>query len=107
MGGRGGTLVDSDSDFALDYQESERCIEVCGYSDKNKKMMFAIPQSLDKICTVLWPSGVVLADFVVAELSDICEKGCTVLELGCGSALPSMVAASLGAKAIATDMDMT
>merc|ERR1712039_795581 len=73
----------------------------------DERMVFNIPQNLNKICTILWPSGIVLAEVVSAQLSDICAKGCRVLELGCGSALPSMVAALLGANAVATDMDLT
>lgn len=47
----------------------------------------------------LWPSGVALAAYVVAlELA-----GTTVLELGCGLALPSFAAALAGASVRATD----
>src|SRR4051794_17448618 len=47
-----------------------------------------------------WPSGVSLA----AHLKDHPpEKGAKVLELGCGLALPSVVAARAGARALAPD----
>jgi predicted nicotinamide N-methyase len=47
----------------------------------------------------LWPSGVALAE-TVAELD---LRGKRVVELGCGLALPSIVAALAGAEALATD----
>lgn len=47
----------------------------------------------------LWPSGVALAE-TVAELD---LRGTSVVELGCGLALPSIVAALAGAEALATD----
>jgi predicted nicotinamide N-methyase len=47
----------------------------------------------------LWPSGVALAETVAEhEL-----RGKRVVELGCGLALPSIVAALAGAEALATD----
>jgi predicted nicotinamide N-methyase len=47
----------------------------------------------------LWPSGVELARAVAArELADL-----HVLELGCGLALPSLAAATRGARVLATD----
>ena len=47
----------------------------------------------------LWPTGVALAE-TVAELD---LRGSRVVELGCGLALPSIVAALAGAEALATD----
>jgi predicted nicotinamide N-methyase len=47
----------------------------------------------------LWPSGRVLAEALVAR--DL--AGLTVLELGCGLALPSIVAMARGATVLATD----
>lgn len=47
----------------------------------------------------LWPTGVALAE-TVAELD---LHGSRVVELGCGLALPSIVAALAGAKSLATD----
>src|SRR4051812_21614595 len=46
-----------------------------------------------------WPSGVKLA----AELAGRDLSGCRVLELGCGLAIPSIVAARHGAEVTATD----
>ena len=50
---------------------------------------------------VLWRSGVALAE----ELETERLQGLRVLELGCGLALPSLVAARAGAEVIATDVD--
>ena len=47
----------------------------------------------------VWPSALVLAD-VVAGLP---VRGTSVLELGCGLALPSLVAALRGGRVLATD----
>ncbi|MCP9484773.1 MAG: 50S ribosomal protein L11 methyltransferase [Gaiellaceae bacterium MAG52_C11] len=47
----------------------------------------------------LWPSGVALAQVIAARPS----RGEAVLELGCGLALPSIVAALGGARVLATD----
>ena len=47
-----------------------------------------------------WPSGAVLAG---ALADDPPPKGARVLELGCGLALPSIVAARAGAEVLATD----
>jgi predicted nicotinamide N-methyase len=47
----------------------------------------------------LWPSSVVLAGVVAALRTD----GLAVVELGCGLALPSIVAALGGARVLATD----
>jgi len=47
----------------------------------------------------LWPTGVALAE-TVAELD---LRGARVVELGCGLALPSIVAALVGADALAVD----
>lgn len=51
---------------------------------------------------VMWPAGRVLAR-VLAERGEAGLKGRRVLELGCGLALPSMVASRLGADVLATD----
>lgn len=53
----------------------------------------------------LWPSGRGLARWLARRDSDHqgCLSGQVVLELGCGLALPSLVAARLGARVIATD----
>ena len=47
----------------------------------------------------LWPSGVALAD----ALTERDVRGCRVLELGCGLALPGLIAALKGATVLATD----
>jgi predicted nicotinamide N-methyase len=47
-----------------------------------------------------WPSGIALA---AALKSDPPRAGAKVLELGCGLALPSVVAAQAGARVLATD----
>ncbi len=47
----------------------------------------------------LWPSGLALAAHVASR--DL--KGLHVLELGCGLGLPSLAAAALGARVVATD----
>ncbi len=46
----------------------------------------------------LWPAGLALADALPHDL-----RGRRVLELGCGLALPSLVAAARGARVLATD----
>ncbi|MEA2449065.1 MAG: hypothetical protein QOG63_997 [Thermoleophilaceae bacterium] len=48
---------------------------------------------------IVWPSGLVLAD----ALADRDLTGLRVLELGCGLAIPSLVAARRGASVLATD----
>lgn len=99
--------IGSDLVFFKGYGEVERHIKVHGCSVAGKELVFTVPQNIDKICTIVWASSVVLAELVVTELRELCERGSTVLELGCGSAIPSMVAAFLGAKALATDQDLT
>lgn len=49
----------------------------------------------------LWPAARGLADFIAERYTDLSGK--TVVELGCGLGLPSILAAKLGAKTIATD----
>jgi len=51
--------------------------------------------------SVLWRSGVALAQ----ELDDAELAGKRIVELGCGLAVPSIVAARGGAEVLATDMD--
>jgi predicted nicotinamide N-methyase len=50
---------------------------------------------------VLWPAALGVAQHL-AERTDL--RGATMLEIGCGLALPSLVAARLGAKVVATDL---
>lgn len=99
--------IESDACFAEEYLLPERCIKVSARTDNSTQLEFFIPQNLDKVCNTLWSSSIVLAELVAKELPELCASGCDVLELGCGSALVSMVAACLGAKAVATDQDLT
>lgn len=50
---------------------------------------------------VLWPAAIALAHEVAARPDDV--RGRTVLELGAGTGLPGIVAASLGARVVQTD----
>lgn len=49
----------------------------------------------------LWPSAIALAHDIVARAEDV--RGRRVLELGAGTGLPGIVAASLGGHVIQTD----
>jgi predicted nicotinamide N-methyase len=49
--------------------------------------------------SVLWRSGVALA----REVDDVALRGLSVVELGCGLAVPSIAAARAGAAVLATD----
>ncbi len=63
------------------------------------------PGLLEKLCPyfgVIWPSARALAGYFAAVPEDRL-RGKRVLELGCGLAIPSLVAASRGAHAVATD----
>jgi predicted nicotinamide N-methyase len=50
---------------------------------------------------VLWPAAIALAHEVASRADD--ARGTTVLELGAGTGLPGIVAASLGARVVQTD----
>jgi predicted nicotinamide N-methyase len=50
----------------------------------------------------LWPSALGIANYLLE--SDAIGASTRVLELGCGTGLPSLVAASLGASVVATDI---
>jgi len=53
----------------------------------------------------LWNAAVLLADHMATELGPDYFRGKRVIELGCGTALPSIVASRLGAKVVvATDL---
>ena len=54
----------------------------------------------------LWPSSLGIAHFLVAHFRPN-MAGYTVLELGCGGGLCSLVAASLGARVVASDISPT
>lgn len=59
---------------------------------------------LETLCPyfgTIWPSARALAETMVEEFPR--TSGATVLEVGCGLALPGIVAARLGAKVTATD----
>lgn len=51
----------------------------------------------------LWPSSIALAHDLVSRAVDL--RGRRVLELGAGTGLPGIVAASLGARVVQTDRD--
>ena len=51
----------------------------------------------------LWPSSIALAHEVAARAGEF--RGRSVLELGAGTGLPGIVAASLGARVVQTDCD--
>ncbi len=50
---------------------------------------------------ILWPAAIGLAEYLAANVNFIRNK--SVLELGCGLGLPSLVAAHLSGKVLATD----
>jgi predicted nicotinamide N-methyase len=59
---------------------------------------------LEELCPyfgVIWPSARALADWLAERAGEI--RGRSLLEVGCGLALPSLVAARLGARVTATD----
>lgn len=63
------------------------------------------PQALEELCPyfgVIWPAARGLAEYL-ADLPPPHLVGKRVLELGCGLALPSLVAAKRGGKVVATD----
>lgn len=66
------------------------------------------PELLDVLCPyfgVIWPSARALGELVDRELIDGIEKtrALRILELGCGLAMPSLIAAIKGAQTFATD----
>lgn len=52
----------------------------------------------------LWNAAVLLADHMATTLGPDYFRGKRVIELGCGTALPSIVASKLGAEVLATDL---
>lgn len=59
---------------------------------------------LEELCPyfgTVWPSARALSEWVVEKAESL--KGKRVLEAGCGLALPSLVAAKIGARVLATD----
>jgi predicted nicotinamide N-methyase len=62
------------------------------------------PELLEELCPyfgVIWPSARTLAQYITERGDEF--KDASVLELGCGLAVPSLVAAKLGAHVSATD----
>lgn len=57
----------------------------------------------DALATQLWPAGRAAA----ALVASVAAAGDTVLEIGAGTALPSLAAAAAGADVLATDRDPT
>jgi len=101
----GDDYVMSDEAFSRNYCASERSVTVHGCCRNGTELVFSFAQNMDELCCMIWSSSVVLAEYVATELKQDCEGGCTILELGCGAAIPSLVAAWLGAKVVATDWD--
>jgi predicted nicotinamide N-methyase len=63
------------------------------------------PQALEELCPyfgVIWPSARGLSEFI-SSLPDHELQNHSVLEMGCGLALPGMIAAKRGARVLATD----
>jgi predicted nicotinamide N-methyase len=63
------------------------------------------PQLLEELCPyfgVVWPAARGLAEYL-AQLPHDAVSGKSLLELGCGLAIPSMVASMRGARVVATD----
>ena len=64
------------------------------------------PELLEKLCPyfgVIWPSARGLSEYLVKDVGGALLEGKSVLEVGCGLALPSLVAAKLGARVTAAD----
>jgi predicted nicotinamide N-methyase len=65
-----------------------------------------IPDALEKLCPyfgVIWPAARGLAEIMAQKGARGELKGAKILEIGCGLALPSLVAAKFGAQVVATD----
>lgn len=101
----------SDLAFLADYTCKERRLSVMGCWDakasEKSALELIVPQQMEKMSSVLWPSSCVLAEVITHLLQDICKQGAAVLELGCGTAVPSIVATALGAEVLATDIELT
>ncbi|XP_061920040.1 histone-arginine methyltransferase METTL23-like [Entelurus aequoreus] len=70
--------------------------------DTQERLSVFIPEVVDaQYGTYVWPSAVVLAQYVWSRRLDLKEQ--TVLELGAGVSLPGVVAAKCGAKIILSD----
>ncbi len=86
-------------------------MEVLANLDETIDQVFRIleneghPELLEKLCPyfgVIWPAGLGLARWM-AQVAHSELEGKTVLELGCGLALPSLVASKRGARVTAAD----
>jgi len=74
--------------------------KICELMDENQK----IDPFAEDLCPyfgILWPAGEALALFLAEHPQLIKNK--SVLEIGCGVGLPSLVASHLGARVLATD----
>lgn len=102
--------VGSDLLFLADYACDSRHVAVKVLASETNGLAavidLTVQQRMEKMSTVLWPSSCVLAEVVTHELHALCARGAPILELGCGTALPSIVAAALGAKVLATDAEI-
>lgn len=102
-----GTVPDSLSDLARKYRLSEQIVDIEG-----RKLLVWSTTGIDDVLTdetdpdeipywaELWPSAVALSRSLIRSGN---MKGKQVLELGCGTALPSIAAALQGASVTATD----
>lgn len=86
-------------------------LEVLANLDETIDQVFRIleneghPELLERLCPyfgVIWPAGLGLARWI-AEVAHSELVGKSILELGCGLALPSLVASKRGARATAAD----
>ncbi len=72
------------------------------FEDLEKSGNTALLEDLCPYFGVIWPSARALSEFI-ASVGKSQFEGRSVLELGCGLALPSLVVAKLGARVTATD----
>ncbi|CAK4088809.1 unnamed protein product [Aphanomyces euteiches] len=63
----------------------------------------SIAQDISHVGGTVWDASVVLSHYL-DSLGHSTLSGKALLEIGCGTALPSIVAARLGARAVATDL---
>ncbi|XP_019721950.1 histone-arginine methyltransferase METTL23 isoform X1 [Hippocampus comes] len=71
-------------------------------NDSHESLSVSIPEVLDaQYGMYVWPSAVVLAQYIWSRRADVKDK--TVLELGAGVSLPGVLASRCGAKVILSD----
>ncbi|XP_061557343.1 methyltransferase-like protein 23 isoform X2 [Phycodurus eques] len=71
-------------------------------NSKQESLSVSIPEVLDaQYGMYVWPSAVVLAQYIWSRRADVKDK--TVLELGAGVSLPGVLASRCGAKVILSD----